>query len=66
MIDDELRIEYRGRDAYIVSKCPECGAKAEAAIPSGRHATLPTTLDCYEWDDWGEPVVEIRQQRDLL
>jgi len=55
-IDDKLRVEYRGRDAYIVSQCPVCGGKAEASISSRRHAELPTELSCRDCsDDWERP-----------
>jgi len=61
-IDDKLRVEYRGRSTYIVSECPECGGKADAAISGREHAELPTELTCYECDEaWGEETVGIER-----
>jgi len=61
-IDNKLRVEYRGRDVFIVSECPECGGKAESSLSSRNLSEIPTTLRCPECDEWGEETVAIERK----
>jgi len=61
-IDDKLRVEYRGRDVYIVTECPECGGKAQSSVSGRNLSELPTTLRCSECAELTKGVVRVERK----